>query len=306
MDRRRVAEVLRRIAGPITDLVLLGEGHFTAAWLVNRTVVYRFAKHEAAALSLRREACLLPQLAPHLPLKIPQPKYYEISLDPLVAIGAHDLIAGKPLTRRRFAAFGGRRQDSCAARLAQFLMTLHQTDLDLARQCCIEVRDYRSHYADLAMRFEQHMARHAGEGGCRYIRAVFDGFLTKEAAELGRSALLHGDLSCPHILCDRPRGNVTAIIDFGDMVIADPASDLAGLYENYGAQFMRHLLRHMPCADVEARLRRIYRLYELGWIEWAVDIFEERRREDIALVRSELQRLQRNAPRQIWRAMLPR
>jgi aminoglycoside 2''-phosphotransferase len=307
MDRRWVAKVLEPIAGPLSDLVFLGEGHFAAAWLVNGSVVYRFAKHEAAVSSLQREACLLPQLAPHLPLKVPRPRYYELSLDPPVAVGAHDLLVGEPLTRQQFAALGWHHQDDCAAQIAEFLMVFHQSNLELARECGIDVRNYRSYYSDVAIRFEQHMAGHlVDEADRRYVRTVFEGFLSEDAAHLSSNALLHGDLSVPHILWDRQDAKVTAIIDFGDMVIADPAGDLAGLYENYGPEFMRHLMGRIPSADVDTLVRRVYRLYELSWIDWAVDIFEEQRRDRTQLVLKELSHLRRDAPREVWRAILPR
>jgi aminoglycoside 2''-phosphotransferase len=306
-DRRQVAKVLEGIAGPLSDLVFLGEGHFVAAWLANGSVVYRFAKHRAAALSLRREACLLPRLAPHLPLKVPQPSYYELSLEPLVAFSAHDLLLGKTLSRAQFTALGRHRQDRCAAQVAQFLTALHQSDLEWARQCDIDVRDYRSYYSNVAIRFEQHMATHIADArDCNYARSVFEEFLSENAAHFRSTALIHADLSVPHILWDQQDAKVTAIIDFGDMIIADPASDLAGLYENYGPEFMRYLMRHSPSADLEALLRRVYRLYELAWIDWAVDVFEEQRRDDTPLVLNELSRLRRDAPLNVWRAMLPR
>jgi len=297
MDRRQVAEVLKEIAGLIDDLAFLGEGHFTDAWLVNGSVVYRFAKHEEAVASLRREACLLPQIAPHLAVQIPRPRFYEISRDPPVALAAHEVIVGRPLTRRRFAALGRRPQNRCVGEIAQFLASFHQTDLALARRCGIEVRNYRSHYGEVAAGFEQHMAPRLVERDRNYILSVFDGFLAHEAAQLKSNALLHGDLSSDHILCDQENTKVTAIIDFGDMIIADPASDLAGLYENYGSEFMRALLRRMPDAD-PALPQRIYRLYELGWIEWAVDVFEEQCREDIELALRELKRLRRDTARE--------
>jgi aminoglycoside 2''-phosphotransferase len=307
MDRRWVAKVLEEIAGPLSDLVFLGEGHFVAAWLANGTVVYRFAKHPAAALSLRREACLLPRLAPHLPLKVPRPSYYELSLDPPVAVAGHDLLDGKTLTRQQFTALRRDRQDDCAAQIAQFLMALHQSDLELARQCDINVRDYPSYYSDLAIRFEQHMAASITDArDCDYVRAVFEEFLSEDVAHIRSNALIHGDLSVPHILWDRQDAKVTAIIDFGDMIIADPAGDLAGLYENYGPKFMRYLMRHIPSDDLEGLLERVYRLYELSWIDWAVDVFEEQRRERIPLVLKELSRLRRDAPREVWRAVLQR
>jgi aminoglycoside 2''-phosphotransferase len=307
MDRRWVAKVLEGIAGPLSDLVFLGEGHFVSAWLANGAVVYRFAKHPAAALSLRREACLLPRLAPHLPLKVPVPTYYELSLDPLVAVAGHELLVGKTLTRQQFTALRHDRQEDCVAQIARFLMAFHKSDLELARQCDVDVRDYRSYYSDLADRFEHHMAPYIPDAAdCNYVRAVFEEFLSQEVPQFRSNALVHADLSVPHILWDRRAAKITAIIDFGDMIIADPAGDLAGLYENYGPKFIRYLIRYLRSEDLAALVERVYRLFELSWIDWAVDVFEEQRRERIPLALDELSHLRRDAPREVWRAMLPR
>ncbi len=51
-------------------------------------------------------------------------------------------------------------------------------------------------------------------------------------------------------------------------------------------------------------MRRVYRLYELGWIEWAVHVFEVRQSGLFDTVRAEAARLRRNAPREVWRAAL--
>jgi aminoglycoside 2''-phosphotransferase len=305
MDERWVAAVVGGIAGPVVDLAFLGEGHFTAAWLVDGSVVYRFAKHADAALSLRREACLLPRLAPHLPLKIPQPRYYDVPVDPPAAVGAHVLIEGEPLTRQQYDALDRQSQDRCAAQIAAFLRVLHQTDRHVAQQCGVDVRDYRSHYLEVATRFEQHMApRLSDEQDRGYIRSLFEAFFLADAAELKSSALLHGDLSASHILWDPRDAKIAAIIDFGDMIIADPAGDLVGLYEDYGMQFMRDFMRYFPTPDREALLRHVYRLYELSFVEWAVDVFEEQRLERVPLVRTELSHLRRDAPHQVWRLIL--
>ena len=58
-----------------------------------------------------------------------------------------------------------------------------------------------------------------------------------EAYSLGhadRQTIVHGDLVPEHILIDEETGQLSGIIDFGDVALGDPAQDLAGLWA-YGS-----------------------------------------------------------------------
>jgi aminoglycoside phosphotransferase (APT) family kinase protein len=305
MDERQAAHLLARVSGigPIRRLTFIGEGVFSAAWLVDDALVCRFAKHAAAAESLRREACLLPGLAPQLPLPIPQPTCHEIPGDPPVVLGLHRLIDGEPLTRTRFARLNPERQHACAADIAGFLRALGAVDLQTARSCGLEQRDYRAHAQGIAADFDFHLAPHLQRPELAYVQSVLQSFIVRDAATCRSDTFVHADLY-PHILWDARRATLTGVIDFGDMMIADAAQDLVSLYEDFGPRFMRRLLAHLPVADPEALMYRVYRLYELGWIEWAVHVFEERQTSLFDLVRAEAARLRRDAPREIWRAVL--
>src|SRR4051812_20464567 len=54
----------------------LGAGWDNAAYTVNGSWVFRFPRRRIAAGLLENEARILPQLAPHLPLRIPEPVWH--------------------------------------------------------------------------------------------------------------------------------------------------------------------------------------------------------------------------------------
>ena len=45
----------------------------------------------------------------------------------------------------------------------------------------------------------------------------------------GAPVLCHGDIAPEHILVDEAGGRVLGLIDFGDLLVGDPAIDLAGV-----------------------------------------------------------------------------
>jgi len=77
----------------------LSEGKDSVAWVVNRHLLFRFPKQELAEQKLLMEMRLLPELAPTLPLAIPQ--FTSISRTPTAsyphAFAGYGLLDGTPL-----------------------------------------------------------------------------------------------------------------------------------------------------------------------------------------------------------------
>jgi len=77
-----------------------------------------------------------------------------------------------------------------------------------------------------------------------FVERVIGDYLESGDASAFRPSLLHGDLSSDHVLFEEASKSVSAIIDFGDMMIGDPAWDLVFIYEDYGLDFLSRLLWH--------------------------------------------------------------
>lgn len=219
-------EVLAAIAEQFPELAelnarLLGEGTDNHAFLVGERYVFRFPKRDDVAIALAREVALLPRLAPHLPLSIPE--YRFIGRSPS---GPPRLFAGY---EKLPGAIGSERALSASATLSlgrelgSFLRALHVCGKSMESEVAVgtEMEEWGEHaVADLALVADQ-----------------IDGSLVTECTALlaspppawnGPSTLVHGDFAAEHVLLDdalRPTG----VIDWTDMSWSDPAIDVSGL-----------------------------------------------------------------------------
>ena len=265
-----------RCPGWVVDSVAtLGEGDFCAAFLVNQDWVFRFAKHQAAATSLLREACLLPRLAAQVDLRIPVPQLVKAERAPVFI--AYPMLPGPMLTSAHYLRLGEPARDRCATQLARFLVQLHATDLRLARTCAIPMTDYRASYSVVLARARHSLLPKLAPRERTFVEETVAGYLASEAPTDFRPVLLHGDLSPDHVLYDPGAAILTGVIDFGDTAIGDPAWDFVYLYEDYGADMLGRVVR----AYIGARfarprplIERITRFVVLAGIAWAVTCAE--------------------------------
>jgi len=257
----------------VDSIARLGEGDFCVAYLVNDEWVFRFAKHERAAASLRREACLLPLISGRFDLRIPSPQLVEAG--PECALMRYPLLPGPALTRERYLRLSEADRELCAGQVAGFLAQMHAIDVSVADGCCVEVADYSAKYEGLLVRAHEHLFEKLARPEQAFVERAIAGYLKSQARCAFKPSLLHGDLSPDHVLYDERSPRVTAIIDFGDMVIGDPAWDLVFIYEDYGLDFFARLLRRYSAGESGALIERAYRFYVLAAIEWAVASAEE-------------------------------
>jgi aminoglycoside phosphotransferase (APT) family kinase protein len=166
----------------------------------------RFPDREA---QLRREAALLPWLAPRLPLPVPR----------------LEIVSDDPFTVRHAYLPGGRCPGSSAthgASVGTFLRTLHGVDpADAVRHGALEAQ---AAHADLVETVDR-MSREVLPRLPGHLQPVGAALLDRVSAPPSDARLAHGDLGPEHI---RVVGKeVTGIIDWGDCCVRDPAIDLA-------------------------------------------------------------------------------
>jgi aminoglycoside 2''-phosphotransferase len=255
-------------AGSSTASSSSGAGDFSTAYLVNREWVFRFAKHRQAAASLKREACLLPRIAGQFDVDVPSPEVVSVQASP--AFAAYRMLPGPALTKERYFALPEPDRERCAGELARFLMQMHATDARRARACGIQAGDYAARYAGVLAVAREQLFAQLGTAERSFVEASVDDFLTSHAESELRPVVLHGDLSPDHVLYDEASRSISRVIDFGDVVIGDPAWDLVYLYEDYGLDFLRRVLPPYPSSEPRQLLERAYRFYVLDLIEWAV------------------------------------
>ncbi|MCC6625183.1 MAG: phosphotransferase [Deltaproteobacteria bacterium] len=263
-ERTLTIDEARALAGrhvPARTLVRLGSGWDNDAWLVDGEWVFRFPRRAFAVPFLEREIAVLPALAPLLPLPITNPEH----------AGRDEQgwpYAGYRFTRGRIMATADDEPDVIAgATLGRFVRALHEV-----RGLAARLGGDTLKKVDVRARLEPTLAL-ARAAGVALPQAIIDAALAVPTA--GRLRVVtHGDLDGRHVLVDA--GVVTGIIDWGDVHLGDPATDLALAWSALDGDARRAFLEaygEVPGGDDTLALARFRALHvALHVVSWATDI----------------------------------
>ncbi len=251
------------------SVAFFGEGEERWSFLVDGDWVFQFPKHRAAARALQREVCLLPVIRATVPVLVPNPELYQgPSSDHLFS--RYRKIPGALLTRRRYLASSNESRARLARLLGTFLARLHGTTLNAAHQCDIPVFDYRGHYSAVLRRAETQLFDRMQAVDRAFIVGAVQDYCDRRDWQEYKPTLLHADLGPEHILHDPHTKVLTGVIDFGDLMIGDPAWELTYLYEDYGTDLLDRLLDVYQPEPRSTLLPRVHRFLELDAMEYAV------------------------------------
>lgn len=188
------------------------------------------AKHLDAAGALKRESCILLKIVPRLPLPDPRPMYH--APDGFPPLTGHDEIIGKILTREDWEGMPPSSREEAASDLANFLKILHALPIEIGLECGLVQIDA----AKMAHSLQQEAADTIHPLMEPDVQRKFDQTLEawSSQSEVRSIGLLHCDIGPGHILYDPSTLHLTDMIDFGDLVIGDPARDLIYIYVDFG------------------------------------------------------------------------
>lgn len=214
---RLLLEQFPDLAGlPLTPVA---EGWDNAMIRIGDTLVARLPRRAVAAGLLETEHRMLPALAPLLPLPIPahsrigQPGCgfpWRWSLAPW--------LPGAQLGDRSLATGSGEM-------LGRFLVALHAAPADGVAPSPVRGLPLVERAAVVTPRIERLAARF--EWIATFVAPTWRAAM--DAPAHTRRVLLHGDLHPGNVLADEA-GRLTAVIDWGDVCVGDPATDLAALW----------------------------------------------------------------------------
>ena len=202
-----------------TTLRLLGEGWDNTVWLVDERWAFRFPRREIAIPGVQREIAVLGQLAPQLPLRVPEPVHVGAPAlgYPWPFFGA-EVINGREVCEVELTQEG---RCALGRPLGTFLRALHSAQVgarlpaDPMGRASMAARAPRA-----AKALEEITSLWAAPRSVFDTLEVAGAILTPPA-----STVVHGDLHVRHVLL---LGQVPCgVIDWGDVCRGDPCIDLA-------------------------------------------------------------------------------
>ena len=223
-------ELARRLLGQFPELAPkplrpLSEGWDYTIWAVGETWAFRFPRREVVVPGTLRELDALPQLAPLLPVAVPEPVYVgEPTREFPWPFYGSKLLPGRELGE---AELGDDARIDLGRSLARFLRVLHAADVahDLPTDA-----NRRADMSDRVPKTRAQLGELEELGLWRRSRHIDR--LLDEAERLPpspRSVVVHGDLHFRQILVD-DEARLTGVIDWVDVCRSDPAIDLPMLW----------------------------------------------------------------------------
>jgi aminoglycoside phosphotransferase (APT) family kinase protein len=208
--------------------------------------VVRIPRREIAADLIRHEQRWLPELAPQLPIPVPEPlfsgkptNFYPWRWSVLPWFEGHCADESPPA-------------DDQAEKFADFLLALHQPAPAAApknpvRGIPLSVRVENTQERMMRVREQTDLLS-------TEIETIWEAALT--APERTARCWLHGDLHAQNVLVDDD-GTFRAIIDWGDITAGDVATDLAGTWALFDSAAARErvLTRYEPDENLLKRAR---------------------------------------------------
>jgi aminoglycoside phosphotransferase (APT) family kinase protein len=205
----------------------IGMGFDNTVYRVGKEFVFRFPRREIAIHGLRLEGKMLPKLEDFITLPYSKPLFYGEGSDkyPVPFLGYTYLPGSFPL---------GLTDDQRAlstSLLAQFLRKLHAFPLNTAQEneVSYDSRDLLniSFRKEKMLRFLTFLKPHLQSEELRKLSAYLQQLNTDNVKP--RNVFLHGDLHFKNIIVNEC-GQISGIIDWGDMNIGHPACDLSIVY----------------------------------------------------------------------------
>lgn len=229
---------------PVRSVVPILEGWDNVTLEVNGELIFRCALRPENEAQLEREVHLLPELAPVLPIPIPRFEFVSRDEQGRRVVG-YRKIPGVPLSCAL---------PDAARQMAEFLSTLHRFPVSRAVRMGVPrftARQWWLHHRALVERVRERAFDRLDPAVRERTEFFWECLLGVMRRQRFRPVFIHGDLAGEHILCDPASGRITGVIDWGDVRIADPALDFAGLLADCGRDFAQRVLDDYE-GDVDA------------------------------------------------------
>lgn len=201
-----------------------GSGWTNFAVRVDGKYLFRFPRHDEAYNAIAKEYKILEILNKKLPNNIKVPNYIFSNLEGDFPYVGYELIHGTFLVKEVFEELSKEEKEKVLNSMTDFLNTLHSVDYNELGLVQLDPIEW---IKDLYNRVQKVCFKYFDEGLKNKTKELFESFLSDETMHSYKPTLVHGDLTEDHILITE---DGVGIIDFGDLMVFDPAYDLIWAY----------------------------------------------------------------------------
>lgn len=254
-----------------SPLVVIGSGFNSTVIEAGGTLIFRVGKNSAAQAGFENEISCLPRIAPHLPLVVPDPKWY-VNSSPYFPFGAigYQKIPGLPLHPNEINSIN---LSLLAGDTAKFLFALQHISPDvLAFQKTVEPASKWEIQPQEVLPF---LKDELVPGEFRVVKQWWDDFLDDQKMRQYEPVPQHGDLWYENMLVDAGREKLTGVIDWERLSIGDPAQDFATLF-HVGEKFVSLVMHAYQALGGEFdeyfayRMQRLWEAREFDGLQHAI------------------------------------
>ncbi|HSR18086.1 MAG TPA: glycosyltransferase, partial [Ignavibacteriaceae bacterium] len=283
----------------IKEVLFLGEGINNRTYRVNDEYIFRFPKHLKAEQSIKLELHLLEFLKDKLSLAIPSyklignrhylnkryKKKWQTKMMQLIAatgafgstknqteringdkaemvFAAYKEIKGSFLYPEFVLNAATEIKQKLAVSIAGFLSSLHSIPLMEVRKLgIIEWKFGKRYYQNSFNNLVKYIYPQISYSQRQIFNDLFSELKNKSTFYVYTPALLHGDLNWDHFIFNDKEKDIAGVIDFGNVIIGDPACDFVGLWLQYGEDFVSSVIEYYGCTEPGKLIKKIKLLY---------------------------------------------
>lgn len=233
-----VLKIVRKIFPDISDekIQVFDDGWDYVVIVVNNELAFRFPRRKDYAKTLPIEVKFLELFADKSPVRVPKLTYQKDETTGISYISYH-FIPGVQFTKNISSTFSKDELLAVAKQLGTFLTVIHSFSVKEAKQLGIQQIDSFDSWQKRLTKIKKEVFPHIAEHERRWIVTLFKDFLGIITKIPIKSVLTHSDIMPEHIIVDPKNHTLSGIIDFGDILIADPAYDFTFL-ARYGQDFL--------------------------------------------------------------------
>lgn len=235
MIDQKYLKVIQKISPDVSesDIKVFDQGWDYLVLLV-KNQVFRFPKREKRAKRLPVESKFLSQFSSS-PVAVPK---MTLHTDPELEwpYATYPFINGLPFKVELMSNFSKVEVSNIALKLGEFLKVLHSFPVERIKELTEYSFDALQSWQERLENIKRVVFPHISETEQQWIERLFSDFFEMFKKSQIKKCVTHSDLHPEHIIVDN--GKLSGIIDFGDILIGDPAYDFSYLGK-YGQDFLQ-------------------------------------------------------------------